>query len=370
MKICPYCGKDYPDDATRCSIDGEKLIAKDPLAAATVTEPIKAEELQAKEAVLIRHTPLLVDLDELDGAFVFSEGYSRPNWKVIGELIQQAASVEELPRAWSEAAVQWVEQVRSDLGGEYRVASSTEFILLSALDRAAANRILALAERILERISLALKDAVWKSEYGKHVILLFSEQDDYYQYVSYFHREGIHPTSGGCLIHKDYVHIAMPFFDGTSVRRTLAHELVHNSLVHLPLPLWLNEGVALIIDRTAADWRDPILDHDLRDEHLAFWNADNIQGFWAGVSFHEPGDSNKLSYSLAEIVLTLLLGMPRDSVAFLKQADRDDAGQTAALDVLGMDLGDTMATFLGPGNWRPNRIAMARCWERRKAATE
>jgi len=368
MKICPYCGKDYPDDATRCSIDGEKLIAKDPLAAATVTEPIKAEELQAKEAVLIRHTPLLVDLDELDGAFVFSEGYSRPNWKVIGEAIKQAASTEDLPDAWTEAALQWVEQVRSDLGGEYRVMSSTEFILLHALDRAAAARILALAERILEHICLALKDAVWKSGYGKHVILLFTDPDDYYQYVSYFYPEGIHPTSGGCLIYKGYVHIAMPYFEGRAVQRTLTHELVHNSLVHLPLPLWLNEGVALVLDRTATDWKRPILDHDLRDDHLAFWNSENIQRFWSGVSFGEPGDSHKLSYSLAEILVNLLLGFSKDFVAFVKQAHRNDAGQTAALDALQADLGQTVATFLGPGNWRPNRKAIVHLWELREAA--
>jgi len=231
------------------------------------------------------------------------------------------------------------------------------------LDRAAANRILALAERILEHISLALKDAVWKSGYGKHVILLFTEVDDYYQYVSYFYRDGIHPTSGGCLIHKGYVHIAMPYFEGQAVRRTLTHELTHNSLVHLPLPLWLNEGVALVLDRTAADWKNPILDHDLRDNHLAFWNSENIQRFWSGVSFGEPGDSHKLSYSLAEILVTLLLGLSRDFVAFVKQAHRNDAGQTAALDVLQADLGQTVATFLGPGDWRPNRKAIVQCWE-------
>jgi hypothetical protein len=30
MKSCPYCGKEYPDDATICSIDGESLRDKNP----------------------------------------------------------------------------------------------------------------------------------------------------------------------------------------------------------------------------------------------------------------------------------------------------------------------------------------------------
>jgi hypothetical protein len=59
----------------------------------------------------------------------------------------------------------------------------------------------------------------------------------------------------------------------------------------------------------------------------------------------------------------LLLTEAKEFVAFLKLADWRDAGQTAALDVLGIDLGKTMATFSGEGNWRPNRKAMAECWK-------
>jgi len=49
--------------------------------------------------------------------------------------------------------------------------------------------------------------------------------------------------------------------------------------------------------------------------------------------------------------------------AFLEAAHRDDAGQTAALDILGADLGELAGTFLGEGNWRPQRKAMVECWE-------
>ena len=162
----------------------------------------------------------------------------------------------------------------------------------------------------------------------------------------------------------------MPYHDERSIRRVLVHELVHNSVVHLRLPLWLNEGLAVVLDRAAAVWRQTILDHDLRDRHLAYWNAENIQKFWSGVSFGDPGDSNELSYSLAEIVVNLLVGQSKEFGAFLKQAHWDDAGQTAALDVLGADLGQTAGTFLGDGNWRPNRKAMVACWNAAQAADE
>ena len=76
--------------------------------------------------------------------------------------------------------------------------------------------------------------------------------------------------------------------DGKYVRQGLAHELAHNSVVHLPLPAWLNEGLAILVERAAGYVQRPILDHELRERHLSFWNPGNIQKFWAGDSFQEP----------------------------------------------------------------------------------
>jgi len=272
----------------------------------------------------------------------------------------------DLDPAWNEAARQWIMQVQADLGGDYRIEESRRFILLTVLDCEAGGKILAFAERTLDLIRERLKDAAWETGNGKHVILLFSEEDDYYQYVSYFYREGNHPASGGCLISGEgYVHIAAPY-EPFVFRQMLAHELTHNCVVHLPLPLWLNEGLATMIERTVSTARQTVLDHELKERHLAFWEPVNIQEFWAGVSFQKPGDSNELSYSLAEIILTLLLEQKGNWSGFVKQAHWRDAGQTAAVDCLGVDLGGVMSTFLGEGDWRPRRKAMVTLWESNK----
>src|SRR5579864_1909208 len=102
----------------------------------------------------------------------------------------------------------------------------------------------------------------------------------------------------------------------------------------------------------------PLLDHELNDRHMAFWNPQNIQEFWTGISFQKPGDSNELSYSLAEILLNLLSEYRGDWGGFIKNADWRDAGQTAAIDFLNADLGKVAATFLGEGDWRPGRKEM------------
>jgi hypothetical protein len=105
-----------------------------------------------------------------------------------------------------------VVQLQSDLDGGYQVKDSPQFILLSALDEESSRNNLVFAGRTLDQIQERLKDPAWKSGCGNHLILRFAEEDDYHQYVSYFHRQGNHPTSGGCLSSAGgHVHIAAPY---------------------------------------------------------------------------------------------------------------------------------------------------------------
>jgi hypothetical protein len=312
--------------------------------------------------------PEFIDLAKVDGAFSFDEGFSRPNWRLISEEIKKTELL-DANAAWDEAVRQWMFQLQSDLGGDYQFSESRRFFILAPLSTETRTKIIDFSEAVILQIRDRLSDAAWKPKHGKHVILLFAEDDDYYQYVSYFYPAGNHPQSGGCLIHKDYIHIAAPY-EPWSIRRTLAHELTHNLVVHLRLPLWLNEGLAKFFEHCVAPSRGPMLDHEIRERHLAFWNEQNIQEFWAGVSWRIPGDSNQLSYSLAEIFLNLLFEGRANWGAFLKQAQSGDAGQTAALECFGIDLGQIAATFLGPGDWRPRRKAMVAAWEARKKALE
>lgn len=303
-----------------------------------------------------------IDLSRFPDAFSYEDGFSRPNWPIIRRLLGEQVATEDLSSAWMDVVTQWMRRLVHDLGAAYRLDASDEFFMVSALTTERAREVLAMAENILARIESTLGEAAWKPVYGKHIILLFTEDDDYYQYVSYFNSEGVHPTSGGCLLCGDYVHIAIPHYPQMDLRRVLAHELTHNSLVHLSLPTWLDEGLAQWFDRGFSRSQHTLLEGDLRERHFAFWNSSTIQKFWAGTSFHEPGDSNELSYSLAEILINLLASHREHFAAFVRQAQWDDAGQTAALDCLGLDLGSLAGTFLGEGNWRPVRKALVEAW--------
>lgn len=156
-------------------------------------------------------------------------------------------------------------------------------------------------------------------------------QDDYYQYCAPLLREGSNPGSGGVMIKCGYAHIALPFHHG-QVRSPLVHELAHNCVAHLPLPLWRNEGVAQRLQRFVVPARQGILNAEQAAEHRSFWTEPKIQGFWAGTSFHDPdGDGRSLSYSLAEVLVHLLLERQHGFLEFLGRAHYNDAGQTAAL---------------------------------------
>ena len=303
--------------------------------------------------------PPLEELSGLDMGFSVVEGFSRPDWKVIRHFIRNHVAKDHWPDAWKYIASTWLKALAKDLGGSTRVYESYSFFCLSDLEPGIAKTLLDYAERVVSVIRNGLREAAWSGFHGKHVLLIFSDQDDYYAYISYFDREGTHILSGGTFIHRDYVHIALPYIDTGSAQRTLVHELCHNLLCHLPIPLWLNEGIATFVQQKMSSNREFIVDHELADRHRAHWNETNIQMFWAGKSFNMPGDDSELSYSLGQILVTLLAENSQDFVTFVRHADWRDAGQDASQSILGQDLGEVAGGFLGHGNWRPQRKAIA-----------
>jgi hypothetical protein len=251
------------------------------------------------------------------------------------------------------------------LGGGSRIRRSLNFLCLSDLDEETTRSVLSYAESVIGIIRDSLRGAAWTGYHGKHVLLVFSDPDDYYAYVSYYCAEGSHPLSGGVFIRDGYAHVALPHCDARSAEHVLIHELVHNLLCHLRVPPWLNEGLAMEIERRVQRHPFPV-DQELVGRHAGHWDEKNIQAFWAGTTFDEPGESFELSYSLAEIFVVLLAERGAGFINFIMNADWRDAGQDAALNCMGTDLGELAAGFLGPGNWRPQRKAISDYWRRKK----
>jgi hypothetical protein len=316
-----------------------------------------------------------LDFSVFDMGFSFEEGFSRPDWKLVRQSIRSNFREEQWPQAWREAGIKWLAQLREDLGGSYRQYESRNFLLLCAASATKSEALLRLAEDTIDSL-FAIVGPINQGRpvYGKHVILGFEEDDDYYSYISFYHFDGDHSLSAGCFISRGYSHIAFTFRGTQSAASVIPHELTHNYLCYLRLPTWLNEGLSCRVEAelnrrlgtSGVMPRNPVLTAELADEHHAHWNEKNIQEFWAGTSFYGPDEGNKLSYSLGEILVELLCENWGDFLDFVKNADDRDAGQDAALKCLDRSLGEVAGTFLGPGDWRPKRKTISELWEKRR----
>lgn len=285
------------------------------------------------------------------------DGFPRPEWKTIREWIRSHADEDHWDSAWQEIARVWLEKICERLGGAYTTAESDNFHLLSELDEKPRRELLIFLEQARARILSTLVDITLPKRYGKHAVLRFTTQEEYYRYVAYFDSEGEHAGSSGSLLSRGYIHIAYPHDDTPGEdRATLAHELTHNLLRSFPLPRWLNEAFAMLFEGDLAGHRPPMLTREQAAKHHAYWNAQTIQEFWRGISFSKPEGAN-LAYSMSRILLdfivTDLKPAPPDFRDFVIHADRKDGGQAAARNYLGVELNDLVSAFLGPGEWTP-----------------
>ena len=96
------------------------------------------------------------------------------------------------------------------------------------------------------------------------------------------------------------------------------------------------------------------------ERHQSYWTEERIQAFWTGESFFFTDDGNELSYHLAQFILSAVYqggATPPDMINefILAAGGSDDAGATAAREVLGFDSGELLERFLGEGDWNPTR---------------
>jgi hypothetical protein len=332
---CRECGTEFP--------------------AAPASEPRDTEITAKREPAGVAEP--LTSLTGLDMGFELSEGFSRPNWRAIWDFVKAHVPADDQSAAVDYITARWLQELAQNLGGGAQVHRSGNFYCLSDLEAKTTDSLLKYAESALDTVRGYLGKAAWSGYRGRHVLLFFSDPDDYYAYVSYYYRDGTHILSGGIFLRGGYAHIALPYHNTLTAQHTLPHELTHNLLCHLPIPLWLNEGLAVVLEGMVTR-RAFLMDRELADRHRNHWNETNIQAFWAGKTFDNPGDDSQLSYNLGSILVGLLSEQGADFAEFIRAADWRDAGQDAAVNFLGHGLEETVAGFLGPGNWRPQRRAI------------
>jgi hypothetical protein len=235
MKTCSYCGRASANEEYFCGGCGTELEAGEgkPVSRATKPAVSKAPVVGPRTSSLLSAgffegaEPLELSLIEM--GFDFVDGFSRPDWKLVRHSIQNCFPEEKWPQAWREAGIKWVTQLRDDLGGNYRQYESWNFLLLSSESEENSQAMLRMAENTIDSVEAILGSVgSGKRLMGKRVLLVFGEDDDYYSYISYYYSEGHHSQSAGIFIHRDYAHVALPFFDLARADQVITHEVTHN----------------------------------------------------------------------------------------------------------------------------------------------
>ena len=278
------------------------------------------------------------------------------DWEAMDAHAPTTAKADGLDEFWTAVAENWLEKLGEALGGQYTVQESDRFLLLSPLGARQARVTLEYVERTRKRILHLLEGIARESEIGKVCLLIFSDSDRYYDYVSnYYPPEGEFSMSGGMFLQYGYGHFVFTAHEIQVMEPTIAHELTHCMVQHLSLPAWVNEGLAVNTEEQLSPHRGAPLytPQEMHDKHLAFWDEATIQEFWSGKSWLRPDEPNLLSYDLAKHFVSMASGDIAAFRAFVNAADRADSADTAARQHLGYPVAHLAEAVLGEGPWQP-----------------
>jgi len=296
---------------------------------------VKVVEQEAPAQLVIAGLPPL-DLDEYMPAVL---GLPLPAWPGIKAWAAPLGAAAQTP-VIDAARRAWLLRLRDVLGEEFRLHESEHTYLLSSLEPVVAQAMAQFVSTTRKRIAHVLDGVARFNPGEKSIVLVFDDEEDYYEYVTlYYPEEGEFAFSGGMFINAGCPHFVVRRADLSLIEPTIAHELTHSAVNHLRLPRWLDEGLAVNTEerltRPMPRLHTPA---QMRRKHLAYWGEEQIQQFWSGHSFFRSDDGNMLSYDLAR---TLVAQMGRDWHAFTRfvaSARHQDGGLAAAREVLKVDL--------------------------------
>ncbi len=245
--------------------------------------------------------------------------------------------------------------MRTTLGSNYYQQESDNFLIISSEEEKQSKLLLSFMERARKKILHQLNDIANDEGYGKHIIINFHDLDEYYRYVSFFYPEsGEFGLSSGMYLNRGYGHFVLAEKDLGYAETITSHELTHALLSHLPIPLWLNEGLAVSMENILTSSTPLRMDDEMYNKHIQFWNEQTIQEFWSGKAFGRPDQGMELSYHLAQFAVHYLSQDYEIFKQFTNKAHYEDAGEAAAQKNYGGSLASLITQYFGEGDWTPD----------------
>ncbi|MDR2016401.1 MAG: hypothetical protein LBP90_02165 [Burkholderiales bacterium] len=304
---------------------------------------------QAPTEIAVEGMPPLVLTEHLS----WHNGFPIPDWSAVYSWLDTITDESKKSAAYNACERAWLLHFAEALGANYRLSESEYAIVLSSAEPGIVKATLDYMERTLKRISGILNGLAEIPVDGKDVLIKFDDQDAYYRYVFHYHPEsGEFAHSSGMHINTGCSHFVMVKDDLSVIEPIIVHEMTHACLSHLYLlPLWINEGLAVNVERRLARQGVPLsTPQQMQEKHMRFWGDAEIQEFWSGKSFYRPGDASELSYDLARILVEQLARDWDQFRPFVLAADWRDGGASAAREILGISLGEWVASMFEKEN--------------------
>jgi hypothetical protein len=298
----------------------------------------------AKQCLQVDGLPAFSFADHVETA----SGLPYANWDAVFAWLEQSDDDKIKAAGWLAAERNWLLMMRDGLGQGYFLRETGDIFLLSPQTDADAAKTISFMTRTNQRVAWVLEELADVGEWGKDVLLLTRDEEDYYRYISYYYpEEGEFAFSDGMHIADGCAHFVCVADALGEIESTIVHEMTHGALAHLALPLWLDEGLAVNTEHRLAGQSSPVYSQsEMRDRHLSFWREAEIQQFWSGESFSRPDDGNMLSYDLARVLIAHLARDWEAFKRFVAEADYADAGAASARKHLGVSLGALVAGLL------------------------
>jgi hypothetical protein len=143
-----------------------------------------------------------------------------------------------------------------------------------------AQRLLQWSSSALARIIAIVGDHRTPEMVGPRIIMLFDDVDRYYDYIDkYYPDAGEYGGSGGLCVSRDYFHVVVGPGEFGAQQSTLAHELTHLALGSLAIPLWLDEGIAQMMQEVLLGAPHFHIDREIVQRHQSLWKREGLQAF-------------------------------------------------------------------------------------------
>lgn len=294
------------------------------------------------------------------------EGLPHPDWGRVHDWVVSFEASRQ-PEAFLACERAWLGMLARALGEPYRVFESDHALVLSNRPDNEGRAALDFVGRSRRRVRQVLEELAGE-ETGKEVLLSFSDEETYSRYAIYYCPD-LDETmvSAGMFLNAGSAHFIAHGEHLWRLEPTIVHELTHSQLAHLPLPLWVNEGMAVNTEqRLTQQGANVYAIKELEAKHAAFWTPANIQEFWSGEAYKRDDECSELAYDLGRLLVNGMCQNWTAFKAFIAFACADDAGKRAAEDIMNVDLGEAVRHFVGAedGDWGPRPAVWAGRLER------